>query len=782
MAEVEMDESGTPTPETDEGEHPLDRARRSELEAERLDKSFPASGVDHRQSLFESVFDDHPSGVLVCDAEGSFLYRNPAADDIWEGFDAIANIDDWAEKYGSPTEIPQFEPDEWGLSSVLRTEEPVGPRTVDFERSDGDERRILVSTSPFHGSDGTLAGAIAVFSDVTQLEQIDRALREARRGAERAHRRSEFLAEASVLLNSSLDYDQTLERLAELAVPELGDWCIVDLCGPEHSLTDPVAAAHADEEMAERIREYRRNYPPRSDMQAAPMVMESGEAVLLREIDDEELEEKARDERHLQHLRTIGLRSLMVVPMKVRHRILGAITLAVTCEARRFDQEDLQMAEELARRAALAIDNAEVHRNSEQARRRVTRRAEQQKAVARFARRTLELEREEFVEEALETMSELLDADTAKFLRLNPDSTLTLEGGVGWREEWMGANLGTPDDETAIGFALLENEVVVVEDLDRADLGPTELVRDHDLKSAMTVQVPGPERPFGAIGVHSHRPRKFTREDSEFIRGLSNVLSDALEKDRAENRREATYRRLVETMRQREELLSVVSHDLRSPATTIQLNLALLEERLDSDEPPDESTEEALDTAKRSVDRMIGMMSDLLDFTKENDEFWATQLEEVYFDEIVREVVADFEDRIAESGSELVLELEEGVVGRGDRVRFEQIITNLLSNAVKYGEGEPIEIALVRDAPHIEFTVRDHGVGIPEDVHDQIFSRFQRGDEKEDEKQGDESFGLGLWIVKRAVDVLGGEIAFDSTPGEGTEFRVRVPVERDGRP
>lgn len=773
-----MDESGTPTPEADEGEHPLDRARRREIEENGLNGSFRFSSIDERQSFFKAVFDDQPSGILVCDAEGTFVYRNPAADELWEGFDTIASIDDWIEKYGSPTEIPQFEPDELGLSSVLRTEEPVGPRTVEFERSDGETKRIFVSSSPFHGFDGTLAGAIAVFSDVTQLEQINPALREAQRSAERAHRRSEFLAEASVLLNSSLDYDQTLERLAELVVPELGDWCIVDLSSLEYSLKEPVATAHADEEMAERIREYRRNYPPGTDMQAAPMVIESGEPVLLREIDDEQLEEKTRDERQLEHLRAIGLNSLIVVPMKVRHQILGAITLAATSETRHFDQEDLDMLEELARRAALAIDNAEVHRKSEQARRRVARRAEQQKAVARFARRSLELDREEFVEEALDTMSELLDADTAKFLRLNPDSTLTLEAGVGWREEWMGANLGAPDDETAIGFALLENEVVVIEDLDRTDLAPTELVRDHDLRSAMTVQVPGPERPFGAIGVHSHRPRTFTREDSEFIRGLSNVLSDAIEKERAENRREATYRRLAQTMRQREELLSVVSHDLRSPATTIQLNLALLEERLDSDEPPDESTQDALDTAKRSVDRMIEMMSDLLEFTKESDEFWAAQLEEVYFDELVREVASDFEDQIVESGSELVLDLEEGVVGRGDRVRFEQIASNLISNAVKYGEGEPIKIGLVREAAHVELTIRDHGVGIPEDFHEQIFSRFQRVDENE---RG-ESFGLGLWIVKRAVDALDAEIEFDSKPGEGTEFRVRIPVEIDETP
>jgi signal transduction histidine kinase len=126
-------------------------------------------------------------------------------------------------------------------------------------------------------------------------------------------------------------------------------------------------------------------------------------------------------------------------------------------------------------------------------------------------------------------------------------------------------------------------------------------------------------------------------------------------------------------------------------------------------------------------------------------------------------------------GRLLELEIEERLNGRTDRVRFEQLVGNLLSNAIKYGDGNPIEVALSGDDSTVELTVRDHGIGIAPEHQDQIFERFHRIEGEET----DDSFGLGLWIVKRSVQALDGTITFDSEPGEGTEFRVRLPRHPD---
>ena len=619
----------------------------------------------------------------------------------------------------------------------------------------------------------TLAGQTAQAVRRAELYQREQ---QARAEAEAAHSRSRFISEASAILSSTLDYDAILERLAHLAVPDFADWCAVDLAGPDHSLAEPVTIAHVDPAKVESAYDYRRNYSSTSRSGGAGQVMETGESILMPRVPEELLREGASDDAHRKSLMSLGLESLIVVPLAIHDRTLGAITFASSRDDRRFDEQDLETAEELARRAALAIDNAALHRQSERARARLAERAEQQKAVARLARQAIDLELEELFDTALALLVDLLEADTAKLLEMQDDSTLLLRAGLGWREEWEEANLGPVDDSTAIGHALLANEVLVVEDLRRADYGPTDLESAHDLQSAMTVQVPGRLRPFGAIGVHSREPRTFTEEDTEFIRGVSNVLSDAIERTHVQQQREETYRRLGEALRDRQELLSIVFHDLRSPACAVQMNLDLIRSLLEEQEPDEEAIRESIEAAEGSVDRMIEMMTDLLEVARHEEEERGTEQEAVDFGKLVRRVTSGFEAEIAEAGSSLTLDLQKGVRGETDRVRFEQIIGNLVSNAIKYGDGEPIEASLDADQNAVEFRIRDHGVGIPPEHQDQIFERFHRIESDEET----DSFGLGLWIVQRSVDALGGTIDFQSVPGEGTEFFVRLPHNTDG--
>ncbi len=174
----------------------------------------------------------------------------------------------------------------------------------------------------------------------------------------RAEDRLRFLAEASSLLAGSLDYATTLESVARLAVPGIADWCAVDIVSDDGML-ERLAVAHVDPEKVALARSLEQRYPSNPDASyGVPEVLRTGRSEIYPEIDDALLVATARDAEHLAILRSVGLSSAMVVPLLARGRAVGAITLIASESGRTFDQDDLTLAEDLARRAAAAVDNA----------------------------------------------------------------------------------------------------------------------------------------------------------------------------------------------------------------------------------------------------------------------------------------------------------------------------------------------------------------------------------------------------------------------------------------
>jgi PAS domain S-box-containing protein len=189
----------------------------------------------------------------------------------------------------------------------------------------------------------------------------------ARAAAEASERRAAFLAEAGVALTSSLDFGETLSKLVNLAVPVLADWCLIDVLD-EHGHARRLAVAHAGPEDATRVEEMKRFAPATDGQTPAARTLRPGEPALLMADTRERLEEVAEDESHRALLERLGLRSMMVVPIVSRERTLGVMSLLSTVSARAFGRDDLDLAEELGRRAALAVDNARLYRASQDAR------------------------------------------------------------------------------------------------------------------------------------------------------------------------------------------------------------------------------------------------------------------------------------------------------------------------------------------------------------------------------------------------------------------------------
>ena len=223
-------------------------------------------------------------------------------------------------------------------------------------RFEPDERAFLLALAQ-HGAQGL---------ERARLYDAERA---ARQEAEAAHRRAAFLAEASLLLSSSLDLGAMLPRLADLAVPGIADWCAVDLLRVESRQLVMAALAHQDPLVLEQMRELRRQRPVDVDRSGstAAVVVRSGEAMLLPQITDDRLTRSAMDEEHLRILREHAYRSVMAVPIAARGQVLGSITLATAGSGRAYGPADLKMARQLGERAGMAIDNARLYHQAVQA-------------------------------------------------------------------------------------------------------------------------------------------------------------------------------------------------------------------------------------------------------------------------------------------------------------------------------------------------------------------------------------------------------------------------------
>jgi PAS domain S-box-containing protein len=338
----------------------------------------------------DAVLNAINDGITVQRRDGSLVYANSAAAAMI-GFNSVEEllstpVSEFIQRFQlfdengepmSPAELPGRKV----LESKQAQEKLVQFRVVES----GEEHWSLIRARPIYDKDGNVNEVVNSFQNVTAQQQAFAAERAMRAQAEDARRRLEFLSRTSAILSRSLDYHTTLRRLARLTVPWLADWCGVDLLQEDGSF-DRVAVAHVDPAKVDMAYELFRRYAGDSNSSnIINLVVESGQVQLIPTITDEMLVQRARDENHLQLMRRLQLHSLVLVPLKGREGPLGVLTLASAESQRDFDEQDIALAEELARRAAVAVENAHLYSQA-------TRYNEE--LEERVAQRTQELEEE----------------------------------------------------------------------------------------------------------------------------------------------------------------------------------------------------------------------------------------------------------------------------------------------------------------------------------------------------------------------------------------------------
>ena len=311
----------------------------------------------------DTIIASMSDGMIVLDARNRVVDLNSAAsrligweiaeafgkpvDQVLAGFPAlVACCDGEAEARFEIVFSPSKTP-----AGHEADQSPAEERLEQAGEAGAPQRHYEAQMLPQSDARGKITGRLLTLRDITPRRQ--------------AEANERFLAEASTLLASSLDYETTLDTVAHLAAPYFADWCMAHMIEDDRTIRR-VALAFADPSKQHLAEEMQRHYmlDPNAPI-SYPKVLRTGESDLVSDVRDEDLWMVARDARHLELLRGLGLRSSMSVPLNARGRTLGTLTFGTTSSGRRYTAADLALAEELARRAALAVDNARLYREAQ---------------------------------------------------------------------------------------------------------------------------------------------------------------------------------------------------------------------------------------------------------------------------------------------------------------------------------------------------------------------------------------------------------------------------------
>jgi PAS domain S-box-containing protein len=318
-----------------------EQEREQLLERERIARAEAEAARRQLATLFESA----PIGMGLLDAGQRFISINTALAEI-NGI----SLEDHLGR--TPEELfGQSNPDLVNLcNEIYATGQAFSSPNLSVSAPNRPDRRpgyySVYYLPTLHPSQG-VESMLAYVMDVTERFRLEQA--------------QQFLADSSQVLSSSLDYQTTLSSIARLVVPHLADWCTVHIVD-EDGETRRLAVAHVNPEKVAWADELDKRYPyDPNEPRGVPEVIRTGRSEIYPEIPDHLLVEAAKDEDHLQILREVGFSSVMIVPLWVQGRSLGAISFIAAESGRRYDQNDLELAEELGRRAALAVENAQLY-------------------------------------------------------------------------------------------------------------------------------------------------------------------------------------------------------------------------------------------------------------------------------------------------------------------------------------------------------------------------------------------------------------------------------------
>lgn len=620
-----------------------------------------------------------------------------------------------------------------------------------------------------------------------------------------------LMSESSTLFATSLNYETTLQRIAQLSVDYLADLCVIDVVR-EDGLFERVATAHSGPDLDLELVEKLRNYPPTLERhQAIRTALQTGETQLISSISDEVQRVIAQNDEHFQILKQLNFQSVIVAPLMVQGRILGALSLITTQPSHTYDELDLVPAKDLARRAALAVENARLYRQAQDASNRLRRAivvlGEQQQQLQTLQQLTNLLNQRladlpELLQVMVRSIQEALPVAEFGLIVLHNKQTQQLEitAATGHNVERIHADQGFDVGQGWLGQVYSTGEPLLIQVAAAVDV-----TEDVQVPSALCA-VPIESSHEGRLGVLAvgnwQNDRVFKPEDQKLLMAfgeqaaiaLSNArLIQALEEreiqlahqnellarqnaelEQHRQQIQEQNEQLQEVSRLKSQFLATMSHELRTPMNAvIGFSQLLLRQRQHPLQPAQ------LDMVQRILNNgknLLSLINDILDLSKIEAGRLKLNLEEFNLSNLVKSTVAELRSLATQKQLKLITQtyLSDPYIVN-DRKRLRQIVVNLISNAIKFTEAGEVSIHLAQNevTDTVIITVKDTGIGIDQKDLEAIFHEFRQADQTMTRHYS--GTGLGLAISDWLVRIMNGQIEVESTLGQGSTFRVKLP-------
>jgi len=590
-----------------------------------------------------------------------------------------------------------------------------------------------------------------------------------------------YLAEAGEILAASLDLDETLESIPRLTVPAIADWCSVVL-DPDRGPSRLVASAHVDsshEPILQRLQWDLSGSAANGTGQRE--TLSTTRPTLIADVTDEQLRRLLPDDGQHANGRELGTQSLVIAPLRIRSRWIGAILLGRVSSERAYSDADLAMVEDLARRSAVAIDNARLYQEAREAEVRIRHQASRLAALAEasnaFAMARLDLDT--VLNTVTRRVAELL-GDVCSIRLLSEDGqTLT---PVAFHHTIPAAyevfktlpSFGARRvHEGTVGQVMQTGQPLLIVNRSVEDWRPVVLpdwipyVEQFGMHSILIVPLRAGGTTIGTLGLwREATPEPFTLDDQQFVQDLADRAGLAVDNARL-------YSHAQAAIAARDEFLSVAAHELKTPVTSLRGYAQLLLRQINrgNDVPP-ERLRGALASINRQTWRLSALISQLLDTSRIHSGELAVQTSSTDVVELIAELVEHA--RTLSDTHTIDVDLQRPLVAEIDSLRIEQVLTNLLENAIKYSPaGGLIQIdAQITPDGWLRISVQDSGPGVPDIQRERIFERFYQFDH--DGSAG--GMGLGLYISRQIVTLHGGTIDIETPDEGGTRFVVRLPA------
>ncbi|MGG6241215.1 ATP-binding protein [Nodosilinea sp. AN01ver1] len=741
------------------------------------------------EQLYRSVIETAAEGIVLQKANGDIYTCNANAERLL-GLTAAQMAGrsplnpNWRaiQEDGMP-----FPCDQYPAMVTLRTGQPQSNVIMGVHKPDDSLIWISINTRPLFEQPGPQPSLVVVtFFEITDRKQAEEAYRQ-RLQAQSAHAVAEakqmqaaFLADVSAVLSSSLEYAQTLQQAADLAVPYFADWCSIDLLNPDNSI-NRVAVAHCDPAQVERAWAVTQRFPRRLEQGfGISRVIQTGQPQLVPEITDQMMAAAVKDPDYLAILRQFDLKSCIVMPLQARDRVLGSISFIFAESDRRYAASDLALAHDLAQRIATAIDNASLYQAAQQSRQLAEAAADRTARLQSVTAALSEvLSPPQLADVIVEQSMAALDADAAMVALVTSDQKhLEIVKAEGYN---VGADLVAAwqrfaiDAPAPLAEAVRTGQPVWLGSPDeRAERYPhlAEYYSRYDFSAWLSLPLAAEGRVVGGISLSFKQLRPLSQADQDFILALSRQCAQAILRAQLYEAERLARTEAERANRVKDEFLAILSHELRSPLNPI-LGWSQL---LQTHKLNDTQTKEALNTIERNAKLQTQLIDDLLDIAKilrgklhldhspiDLAPVIDAALETVKTAALAKSIAVN--PVLAESGKVY-----------GDAARLQQIVWNLLSNAIKFTpQGGLVEVRLEQVNDQAQITVTDTGKGIHPDFLPHLFQSFRQEDVSITRQYG--GLGLGLAIVRHLVEAHGGTISA-SSPGEGqgATFTVRLPT------